>query len=775
MLTAQEGLKKYFGYDCFLDNQKQVVDNVLEGGDWCVVMPTGAGKSLCYQLPILMRPGYGIVVSPLISLMKDQVDALVARGIPAELVNSTVEFNEQLQIFDRVKAGKVKLLYVAPERFRAGSFRKMLRQCPPDVMIVDEAHCISQWGHDFRPSYLALGEISAEFGIRQVCAFTATATPRVREDITLQLRRPGMKFAIAGFKRPNLAFRVEDCPTPEHKKKLLKQILAVKKPTIIYASTRRLVDELSQEFGCIAYHAGLDDEARSRAQERFMTEKCPILAATNAFGMGIDRPDVRRVIHYTLTGSLEAYYQEAGRAGRDGEMAECILFFSYADRFVQEFLIDMNNPPVELIRNLWTVLRRRAAAVDDNVVEMTGRELAEAVPGAKNETQIGSALRSLEKAGYVEREIRNEDSPGKLRFLKPLEKIHADLGARITQRSIFIDRCFEQFGDGIFSGVGASYGDLETITGLNNDQLRRVLRALSGENVEWRPPFTGLATRLLLPDDKDLSKVDFEAIAAKRDFELGRLEEVMTYTRAPGCRQRFLIEYFGEPANDWQCDACDHCHGLEDWRDATRRELEIAKVILEVTAGFRGRIGRNKLCLLLTGGRKLETVSSRLVEHPRFGSLDMLKPRDVMQFLLALESQGLLETATESEFPCVDISDKGRAWLRRPGSLKVNFPPLTESAGRRSASGAEESINPGCDDLFEELRRARLEMARARGVPAFQILPDAALKLLANAAPVTATEAMQLRGIGPAKAATVLPKLLEVIREWRKRNALSGK
>ena len=199
-------------------------------------------------------------------------------------------------------------------------------------------------------------------------------------------------------------------------------------------------------------------------------------------------------------------------------------------------------------------------------------------------------------------------------------------------------------------------------------------------------------------------------------------------------------------------------------------------MVLEVTAGFRGRIGRNKLCLLLTGGRKLETVSSRLVEHPRFGALDMLKPRDVMQFLMALESQGLLETVTESEFPCVDISDKGRAWLRRPGPLKVNFPPLTEFPGRRrSSSGEEEAVKPGCDDLFEELRRARLEMARAKGVPAFQILPDAALKLLANAAPVTATEAMQLRGIGPAKAATVLPKLLEVIREWRKRSALSGK
>ncbi len=776
-MDAHAALKRYFNYDSFLDNQEQVVQDILTGSDWCVIMPTGAGKSLCYQLPILMRPGYGIIVSPLISLMKDQVDALNARNIPAGYINSTVSFSDQILTLDAVRQGDLKLLYVAPERFHLHSFRQLLEDTPPSMMVIDEAHCISQWGHDFRPSYLAIGPVIEEFNIPQVCAFTATATPRVREDICEQLHRPDMQLAVAGFKRPNLAFRVIDCPTAEAKKREVRKLLEHRQPTIIYVSTRKLVDELSAEFDCIGYHAGLSDEARTEAQEHFMMDPCPVLVATNAFGMGIDRPDVRRVIHYTITGSLEAYYQEAGRAGRDGEAAECVLLFSYSDRFVQEFLIDMSNPPREVIEATWRILRQLSAIRQDNMLEVTLSHLVEMIPDAKNDTQLSSVMRILEKAGYVARGGKAEGY-GQLRFLEPAAAIIEQLGARVTQRSLLVSRSFEHFGAALQQGVAVSYDQLARVAGLNVDQVRRVLRALEGEWLEWTPPFAGSVTEILRPDDAE-PELDFAALERKRDFDDSRLEEVLAYTRTPHCRQRYLVEYFGEAAGKWQCDSCDRCHGQSEWREAEEHEREIVRVVLDTVAGFRGRLGRSKISLVLAGGKRAEMVTSGLIHHPSFGRLDFLKQNEVMQLLRSLEAQALVEPTLDSEFPCLEITQEGQRWRRNPSDLRLNVPVLGSPAPVRRAPRTRAAQPPAPEetaetagggshpDLLEALKSLRTQLAKERGVPAYIIFSDATLEQLAEAAPASTAEAMRLKGIGPAKAATILPQFLSRIREWR--------
>jgi len=361
-LDLSAALRRTLGYPGFRPGQETLVRAAMEGRDALGILPTGGGKSVCFQLPAHLLPGMVLVVSPLISLMEDQVIRARKGGLRADFLSTATPPPERGPVVERALAGETDLLFVAPERFRVPGFRRLLSSFPVSLLAVDEAHCISQWGHDFRPAYLRIGDLRDILPV-PVLALTATATPRVREEMEAFLRLRDPVRVVGSFDRPNLTWEVRRARGHGEKVRALRGILRTRRgATIVYASTRRSVEAVRRALACrgigaLAYHAGLSPARRTEVQGRFLEDPAPVVVATNAFGMGIDRPDVRTVLHYQLSGSLEAYYQEAGRAGRNGDPARCIALWSPRDRRIHDAFVAMAHPREKELRRVlrWVV------------------------------------------------------------------------------------------------------------------------------------------------------------------------------------------------------------------------------------------------------------------------------------------------------------------------------------------------------------------------------------------------------------------------------------
>jgi ATP-dependent DNA helicase RecQ len=562
---ARAELREHWGYEDFRGGQARAIEAVLAGRDSLTVMPTGGGKSLCYQVPALLLPGVTLVVSPLISLMKDQVDALQRIGLPATFVNSTLGAEEIADRLDAAARGEIKLVYLAPERFDSGRFRDRLAGLDVSLLAVDEAHCISEWGHDFRPAYRRMGRLREMVGDPPVAALTATATAEVREDIVRQLALRDPQVLVTGFDRRNLLWRVTPAENDSERDRTLVRLVKDQPEgsVVVYASTRKNVEALSALLNgvgvpAVGYHGGLPPADRKRLQESFMTGEVRVVVATNAFGMGIDKADVRAVLHYNMPGSLEAYYQEAGRAGRDGRPAECILLHRYADRFTHEFFIDCSHPPREVVEKAYRELRSRAGA--EGEIGMAPEDLVTTLGTPKGNGQATSALRVLADAGAIAMS-RGDGAELRVTLLARPERIRQEMDAEQRAPELRLLRAVWRLGGGerAYRGATVSWRDLARTVGPDAN-LRRLLDRLQGESfLAWQRE--GACVRIAEPGRRGDPRVDWRTLEERRRHDLGKVAAMQGYAYTEECRRRYILRYFGDPEAPDSCGACDVCRG----------------------------------------------------------------------------------------------------------------------------------------------------------------------------------------------------------------------
>jgi len=736
---VSEVLRRRFGFESFRQGQRRVIETVLAGRDCLAVMPTGGGKSLCYQLPALMRPGLTLVVSPLIALMKDQVDGLSDSGIAATFFNSSLSSEERYQRLRDIRQGKFDIVYVAPERFRSSRFLDALESLDVNLFAVDEAHCVSMWGHDFRPDYLRLAPVLSRLGHPQVLCLTATATPEVREDIIGQLKlgdgsREEPQVVVRGFSRPSLTLAVKKVRGRREKLQRTCEIISEHETGIVYCATRKnvelVVSELSSDSGlrssrvtCAGYHAGMSDEVRRATQDRFARGDLAVVVSTNAFGMGIDRADLRALIHYDVPGSLENYYQEVGRAGRDGKPSYCELLFNYADVRTQEFFIEGNNPSPERVRFVadlvWRLVERHGGSVRQDVVvrSMNSEKAAD-----KMATQTALGVLSRLEVVY-----RRPNPEGEGRVIEP--------GPRRGEFAK-MDLCF-----------------LEEKERRDRARLRRLLKYVNGRTC-----------------------------------------------RHAGILKHFGDPAAAEDCGD-RCDNCRRSGERADRRGLrapTENEWVQIQKVLSAVARLEGRFGRGRVVEVLSGSRAQSVLRLGLDRIKSYGTLQSVKKVHIHKLLDELEASGCVETVGE-EYPKIELTSFGWRAMQRKVDVALCFSQLQagkgvklggkrvkiggkgELGGKRAKQRGEGekktrkrvsmkrdpvwgvAYDPQKERLIEALKEWRLK--EASGKPAFTVFNDRTLMFIAEAMPTNKDALLSINGIGPAKLRAFGDAIIDLVKK----------
>jgi len=626
-----------FGHTRYRDGQREVIEALLAGRPSLAVFPTGSGKSLCYQLPAVLLDGLTLVVSPLIALMKDQVEAMTKCGLTAARLDSSLSIAETDHVYQQMESGLLKLLYIAPERLNNENFIRRLGMTPIALVAIDEAHCISEWGHNFRPDYLKLGGWVKSLGVTRVLALTATATEAVAEDIRTHFDITPEDYVHTGFRRPNLHFRVTHSSAAERKQKLASVLREMPddSPTIVYVTLQQTAEEVAtwlarEGFSAKAYHAGMPAEYRSEAQEDFMAGHVRIIVATIAFGMGIDKADIRAVVHYNLPKSLENYVQETGRAGRDGDDARCEVLACGDDRIVLENFVYGDTPSGRGLRSLLEHLLMQGDHFDVSHYDLAATcDIRPLV--------IATALAQLELRGVLKAK-GSFYGAFRYQFLQPVERV---LAGHREERQELLMKLFDR------AKFGRSWHTLDVAEAAEHlgEDKARIARALNylGEigDLRLQPSRPRYVYELELDSEIGRSElVDSlaEAFHQREANEVERIESVVDFCESTGCLTRQLLAYFGEDLDE-DCATCGNC--VDRGRDTQRGELptdliddisaEQVAIIREVIDEKRVPLRQpRQLARFLCGLSSPAATRARLSRHDHYGALDCVPFQTVL-------------------------------------------------------------------------------------------------------------------------------------------------
>lgn len=727
--TVYEVLEKYFGYKTLKPVQEEIINEIISGKNVLAILPTGAGKSICYQIPAILSNNFSIVISPLIALMKDQVDSLNKKEKIASFINSSLNDIEIENVFLEIQNGVVKILYLSPEKLQNNLFTERIKNLSPTFIFVDEAHCVSEWGHNFRPSYLKIKDFIEYCKIQKVSAFTATATEEVRNDIIKLLAIENPRIFIKGFERTNLSLNV--FPNVEKKAKLLEILSSNQKPALVYTSTRKYCEDISEFLNkngikSTYYHAGLSSEIKRIVQDDFIMNRTNVIIATNAFGMGIDKNNIRTIIHYNMPGSIENYYQEIGRAGRDNLESKIFLFYDKKDKDIQEFFIDSSYPTRNQIELVYEAIcdygnvalgfiNNKPILLDNNLKSLF--ELKDL-----NNAIVESSLNVLTNSHYINYQnqfqkdfyvkiiinktqlydfIKNEFSQGQKELVALLIKKYSKIIFEKKNKIIIENLAYE----------------LET----NTVKIISLLEQLYNEGIiDLTMPSKFQTISLIKPRVRSADLIlDMEKVHTIYNHFKYKLDKMIDFVFTDTCRMKFIINYFGQDDDNYKCNKCDNCLKIYSTSKSSSNYLE--EIILRTLQEFHQPVKVHLLIKILKG-----SVSNSLKKISTFGTCEHFTNKELELIIDELVAKKIIIKHEDT----IKISNK---------ALDIIL-DLDEDI-HQETNDFEKDL-----ELYNKLRNIRTEASEKFNQPTKIICPDEVLLKISKIKPTTPSELLSIDG-----------------------------